>query len=66
MAFLSGPEARASCGTRLPLELSGPFDLRANAPRMDRFLAGVLGVPATRGKPTRFPDAAACAREAAE
>lgn len=66
VAFLSGPEARASSGMRLPLELSGPFELRANASRMDRFLAGVLGVPAARGKATRFVDAAACAREVAE
>lgn len=48
VAFLSGPDARAACGTRLPLDMSRPFDLRANAPRMDRFLARVLGVPPPR------------------
>lgn len=66
IAFLSGADSRASCGTRLPLEMSWPFDLRRNAPRVDRFLAGVLGMPVPRGGPTGPADADAGARATAE
>jgi glycosyltransferase involved in cell wall biosynthesis len=46
VSFLSGPESRALCGSRLPIEVSGHFDLRANTSRLDAFLARVLEVPA--------------------
>jgi len=48
IAFLSGPESRALCESRLPLAMSRPFALRSNAPRVNRFLARLLDAPPHR------------------
>lgn len=63
IAFLSGPESRARCGSRLPLEVSRPFDLRANAPRVDDFLARLLAAPPPSDR-QRAADGAAADRHA--
>ena len=52
ISFLSGPESRALCASRLPLDVSRPFELRSNAPRMDRFLTRLLEPPAPRDGPS--------------
>lgn len=63
IAFLSGPEARAACGSRLPLEVSRPFELRLNAARLDGFLARVLDA-SPHGNEPRSVDGASGERTA--